>query len=241
MKNNYKLIAKLSIILFFIILFFGGIFSELGLVSNPPNWAPNLFMLFGSLIILIYSKKKLIYTLLLIGIIGFSYEVLGVKYGFLFGGYEYSNVFNIQLLSVPLVMISAWIIVVTFALSITQNFDKKYAPILGAIIMVIIDLVIDPIAVHVLKIWEWEGSGFYYDIPLHNFLGWFFLSIPVIYIMNFIEYRIHNISRIFSILVIAFFSIIGLINDIYLASLIGLIIISINIFLLTKTKKAGDV
>ncbi|NCG35516.1 MAG: carotenoid biosynthesis protein [Dehalococcoidales bacterium] len=241
MKINYKLLPRLSIILFFIILFFGGIFSELGLVSNPPNWAPNLFMLFGSLIILMYSKKKLIYTLLFIGILGFIYEVVGAKYGFLFGGYEYSNVFNIQLFSVPLVMISAWIIVVTFTLSIIQDFDKKYAPILGAIIMVILDLVIDPIAVHVLKIWVWEDSGFYYNIPLHNFLGWFFLSIPIIYIMNFIDYRIDNISRIISVSIIGFFSIIGLMNNIYLASGIGLIIILINIFFYQKQKKVGDV
>ena len=48
----------LSSVALFVILLFGGVFSELGLVSNPPDWAPNLFMIFGSILIIIFSKKK---------------------------------------------------------------------------------------------------------------------------------------------------------------------------------------
>ena len=145
---------------------------------------PNLFMIFGSILIIIFSKKKLAYILILCGIIGFFYEVAGVHLGFLFGSYNYTDVFNLKLFSVPIVMICAWIIVLTFTLSIIQDLPKTYSFIVGALIMVIIDLLIDPVAVHGLEIWKWDSKGFYYDIPIHNFLGWFFLSIPLIILFS---------------------------------------------------------
>ena len=50
-------------------------------------------MLVGSLLIFFFTKK-LRFIYLAIGIIGFLYEVIGVKFGFLFGAYSYSEVFN---------------------------------------------------------------------------------------------------------------------------------------------------
>ena len=223
-----KKIFILSSVVLFVILLFGGVFSELGLVSNPPDWAPNLFMIFGCILIIIFSKKKLAYTLILCGIIGFFYEVAGVHLGFLFGSYNYTDVFNIKLFSVPIVMICAWIIVLTFTLSIIQDLPKTYSFIVGALIMVIIDLLIDPVAVHGLEIWKWDSKGFYYDIPIHNFLGWFFLSIPLIILFSFFEYKIHKFSRLTSIAIISFIVIIGLINGLLLASFIGILTITFN-------------
>ena len=223
-----KKIFILSSVALFVILLFGGVFSELGLVSNPPDWAPNLFMIFGCILIIIFSKKKLAYTLILCGIIGFFYEVAGVHLGFLFGSYNYTDVFNIKLFSVPIVMICAWIIVLTFTLSIIQDLPKTYSFIVGALIMVIIDLLIDPVAVHGLEIWKWDSKGFYYDIPIHNFLGWFFLSIPLIILFSFFEYKIHKFSRLTSIVIISFFVIIGILNGLLLASFIGILTITFN-------------
>ena len=218
----------LSSVALFVILLFGGVFSELGLVSNPPDWAPNLFMIFGSILIIIFSKKKLAYILILCGIIGFFYEVAGVHLGFLFGSYNYTDVFNLKLFSVPIVMICAWIIVLTFTLSIIQDLPKMYSFIVGALIMVIIDLLIDPVAVHGLEIWKWDDKGFYYDIPIHNFFGWFFLSIPLIILFSFFDYKIHKFSRLTSIAIISFFVIIGIINGLILASFIGISTITFN-------------
>ena len=223
-----KKIFILSSVVLFVILLFGGVFSELGFVSNPPDWAPNLFMIFGCILIIIFSKKKLAYTLILCGIIGFFYEVAGVHLGFLFGSYNYTDVFNIKLFSVPIVMICAWIIVLTFTLSIIQDLPKTYSFIVGALIMVIIDLLIDPVAVHGLEIWKWDSKGFYYDIPIHNFLGWFFLSIPLIILFSFFEYKIHKFSRLTSIAIISFFVIIGILNGLLLASFIGILTITFN-------------
>ena len=223
--KNFFLLSSASR---FVILLFGGIFSELGLVSNSPDWAPNLFMIFGSLLIIIFSKKKLASILILCGVIGFFYEVAGVHLGFLFGSYNYTDVFSLKLFSVPIVMTCAWIIVLTFTLSLIQDLPKTYSFIVGALVMVVVDLLIDPVAVHGLEIWKWDSEGIYYDIPFHNFLGWFFLSIPLIILFSFFDYKIHKFSRLTSIAIISFFVIIGIINGLILASFIGILTITFN-------------
>jgi len=232
-KNIFKFIG----LSFFIILLIGGILAELKIVENTPSWAPNLFMIIGSLFILIFSKGKLLYFLFFIGILGFFYEVLGVKIGILFGSYNYTNVFNIKLFSVPLVMISAWIIIVNFSLTFIQNIRNKFFIIYGSLIMVIIDLVIDPIAVHGLKIWTWDEKGPYFDIPTHNFLGWFFLSLPIFALLYFSKIEVEKSSRLISNLVICFFSIVGFINGIYFPSVLGVLLVMLNFLFFLKGRE----
>jgi len=96
---------------------------------------------------------------------------------------------------------------------------------------VIIDLVIDPIAVNGLEIWTWDQNGYYYGIPNHNFLGWFILSIPIFGVLNFVKEKIDIKSRIISNLVICFFSIIGFINKIYFPASLGIALILLNALL----------
>ncbi|MDC0252814.1 carotenoid biosynthesis protein [Chloroflexi bacterium] len=236
-KNNKVKIIEIAIFLFFLILLFGGIFVELEYIKETPSWAPNLFMLVGSLLILLYSNRKLSYLLLSIGLLGFIYEILGVKIGILFGSYNYSEVFNLKLFSVPIVMISAWIIIVNFSLSFIENIKNKAFILYGPLIMVIIDLVIDPIAVIGLEIWIWDEEGPYYGIPNHNFLGWFFLSIPIFILLSISKQNTSLYSRIISNLVISFFSIIGLINELYFPAILGIVLVIFNYLILIKQRK----
>ncbi|MBL06341.1 MAG: hypothetical protein CL773_00535 [Chloroflexi bacterium] len=233
--NRLRLGTAISFLLL-IVLIMGGILSELGVIKNTPSWAPNLFMIVGSLIILFFSDRKLRLLYIAIGTIGFLYEVIGVKFGFLFGAYSYSDVFNLQLFSVPLVMISAWIIIANFTNSFLRNMKKIYFIILGSLLMVITDLVIDPIAVDGLEIWIWENPGQYYGIPNHNFYGWFILSLPIFYLLSFSKNEIHLMSRVVSNLVISFFSIIGIINDIIFPSVLGIFLVLVNLYLYIKNK-----
>ena len=242
MQNNIKSFFELSSFLFFIILLIGGVFAELEIIKNTPSWAPNLFMIVGSLLILNFSKRKLFYFLLLIGFLGFFYEVLGVKIGILFGSYKYTEVFNLKFFEVPIVMISAWIIIVNFSLSFIHNISSKYFILFGSLMMVIIDFVIDPIAVNSLEIWIWDEKGPYYGIPNHNFFGWFVLSIPIFILLSFLKQKVTFSSRIISNLVICFFCIIGSINEQYFPALLGFILVILNCLLffndVKKNKKS---
>ncbi len=240
MQNNIKRFLELSSFLFFIILLIGGVFAELDIITNSPSWAPNLFMIAGSLLILKFSKRQLFYFLLLIGVLGFFYEVLGVKTGIFFGSYKYTDVFNLKLFSVPIVMISAWIIIVNFSLSFIHNIKTKYFILFGSLMMVIIDLVIDPIAVNSLEIWTWDEKGSYYGIPNHNFFGWFVLSIPIFILLRFSKQKILFSSRMISNLVISFFCIIGFINEIYFPAILGVLLVILNCILFLNEIKTRD-
>ena len=113
-------------------------------------------------------------------------EGLGVHYGLIFGQYDYSGDFGIKLVGVPIGIGFAWmmVIAVTHVLSmelvtpIKNAFVKwiTYA-ITGALIAVLIDLIIDPVAYLVKGYWGWEGDSFYYSVPLQNFSGWFLVSL----------------------------------------------------------------
>lgn len=103
--------------------------------------------------------------------------------------------------------------------------------------MVIIDLVIDPIAVHGLKIWTWDEKGPYFDIPTHNFLGWFFLSLPIFALLYFSKIEVEKSSRLISNLVICFFSIVGFINEIYFPSVLGVLLVMLNFLFFLKGRE----
>ena len=56
--HDIKKTLKFIVFFFFVILLVGGILAEIGTIENTPSWAPNLFMIIGSLIILFFSKGK---------------------------------------------------------------------------------------------------------------------------------------------------------------------------------------
>ena len=60
-----------------------------------------------------------------------------------------------------------------------------YFTILIAIFVVLLDLVLDPLAVDE-KRWSWESSGIYYGVPLLNFFGW--LLVPILVLLIFHQY-----------------------------------------------------
>ena len=80
---------------------------------------------------------------------------------------------------VPVTIGFAWLMVIAgsheIAKTITNN--RSFFLLIGSALAVMIDLILDPVAFIVKEYWIWTEGGFFYDIPLSNFLGWFFLSL----------------------------------------------------------------
>ena len=55
-------------------------------------------------------------------------------------------------------------------------------PFLGSFVMVMWDIVMDPILSTVQGEWIWEDGGFYFGVPLTNYFGWF-LTVFLIYLV----------------------------------------------------------
>ena len=131
--------------------------------------------------------------------IGIVMEIIGTKTGLIFGGkYE----FNLKLspgpsiYRIPLIIPLSWSGLIymilnycelvfgsSFYLSVNQNITLLLLP---SILMVLLDLVLDPIAVDE-KRWSWKESGSYYGVPLFNFAGWFFTTFLIFYIFNMFQ------------------------------------------------------
>jgi uncharacterized membrane protein len=123
-------------------------------------------------------------------------EAVGVNYGWWFGAYHYTHLFNPKIWGVPLVICIAWepilygaYVVTDFIFPVdrdkTRSFSQKMVPIvllslIGASVTTILDLVADPDAVG-RGWWIWHDGGPYFrdiagGVPVKNYVGWFKLS-----------------------------------------------------------------
>ena len=127
-------------------------------------------------------KKNEIIIVFLIFSIGMIAEILGVNYGLIFGKYDYGDNLGLKLLGVPVLIGLNWVVLTFICGSISNHFIKnKYLSIvIGIILMLIIDITLEPIA-PILDYWEFSGSV----APIQNYIGWAFTSLVTLCIYQF--------------------------------------------------------
>ena len=123
--------------------------------------------------------------------VGDVLENIGVRTGFPFGRYHFTNVMGPKLSVVPVLLALAyvgmaylsWIV----ACSIMGGFHGRLLghrritlPLLAASVMVSWDLSQDPVWSTILHAWIWQQGGPYFGVPPSNFLGWF-LTVYIIF------------------------------------------------------------
>lgn len=241
------------------------------------NWANHLqlftlyFTAFVFFLHLCWSLTFLkgIFFFFLSFFVSFIAEILGITYGTLFGShYIYAGqTFDIMLLNIPVLVPIYWTIFIYTSYAITNSFlfwlNKKIPCkrhkdiirlpsliIIDGILVVIIDLLMDPIAVK-FGYWIWLQQGFYFGIPLGNFLGWFLTAVAVVSIFRIFEYYMPwrnnaldastNLVPIFGYgMLFVFFSILAFHFHIYALIFIGFFlivpIIAANLFLAASKK-----
>ena len=112
-------------------------------------------------------KFFIVFAIFFVGMIA---EILGVQYGLIFGNYEYGNNLGLKLLGVPILIGFNWVVLTVICGSISHKIFKKskiLAVIFGVVLMLIVDLTLEPIA-PALDYWEFSGS----KAPLQNYIGW---------------------------------------------------------------------
>lgn len=111
-------------------------------------------------------------------------ENLGVATGFPFGPYHYTDALGPKLGYVPLLIGPAylgvgylsWVLGTILVGDVKRGSDSVATvgtPLIGAFIMVLWDLSMDPSASTVGKWWIWHAGGGFLGVPLMNYLGWF--------------------------------------------------------------------
>lgn len=126
---------------------------------------------------------------LMVVVVGFLVEVVGIRTGLLFGQYAYGPTLGPKWLEVPLLIGVNWLI-----LTYCTGMLARYLPIPGflravvaALLMVGLDICIEPVAVQ-YDFWHWQ----YNVIPLLNFKGWFAVSLILQVYFNRVEFDKRN-------------------------------------------------
>ena len=133
--------------------------------------------LFISFVLLFVNQKQLeskeLKSAFLIFFIGMVSEISGVNYGLIFGDYVYLDNLGVKILGVPVLIGVNWIILTFITGSLSSFiFKNKYVSILmGAILMIGLDLLIEPVA-PLLGFWIFDLQ----KVPLQNYLGWFVIG-----------------------------------------------------------------
>ena len=124
--------------------------------------------------------------------IAWASEALSIRTGFPYGWYFYiyENLQGEWLnFGVP-VWDSVSYVFLCYAGMMTARYlvpdsSVKKQVILGAVLVVVLDIVVDPLS-HLGNLWflgkiyYYPNPGFYFDVPLSNFIGWFFVTLLII-------------------------------------------------------------
>jgi putative membrane protein len=129
---------------------------------------------------LIFQKKwhpGLFMGLLCSGLCGFFIEYAGVHTGLIFGQYHYGKTLGPGWEGIPYLIGLNWAMLIYFVISTLSGRigNSWLISLAGACIMTLYDFVMEPAAVK-MGMWFWQGG----NIPLQNYLAWFFCSFVLI-------------------------------------------------------------
>jgi uncharacterized membrane protein len=206
---------------------------------------------------------KFIYLIIFTYIISTIVELISLKTRFNFFGSKYHyrlghkffasgiNYMNVYPLEVSL----AWIIfkflsfMITIIICDAFHLPNIFKIIIVPLVLVSLDLIIDPLAVNISGLWKWEKGDRYFGIPTGNFFGWMLVGLvssvlfslvgsnfsvsfhtlhllPIIFYASYIKwagklFKINRLQAILGVIPVIVWSILGF---------VGLIILYLNQF-----------
>lgn len=171
--------AKISVGLIWLFHFSGllGILfinRELFLETTPVNLFITIVLLFVNLPIV---NKGVFVAAAIAFVVGMGVELLGVNYGLIFGQYVYGDNLGVKIGGVPLLIGANWVMLTFITGAVGAVLFKNstvFAAVVGALLMVLLDLVIEPVAPK-FDYWEFANE----TAPLSNYIGWFLVAFPI--------------------------------------------------------------
>jgi len=152
-----------------------------------------------------------LYTFIVIAFLtGLGIEILGVNTGLVFGEYEYGRVLGWKIAETPLMIGVNWIMLV-YCSGVTMQYfleDKNWfiKSILGAGIMVLLDILIEPVAM-AYDFWDWTND----IVPLQNYIAWYMIAFVLLVCFYKLEIAIKNkVAVALLVLQFLFFGILNL-------------------------------
>jgi bisanhydrobacterioruberin hydratase len=166
-KHQSKIIALLILLHLVGLIGLLSTYTSLFLALTPIN-----LLLSIALVIACngFISTQLKSWLLITFFIGYGIEVIGVKTGLIFGDYFYTEVLGYAVFGVPVLLGFNWIMVSFGSYSLVNNLKitTTFKVILAALLCVLLDIFIEPVAIF-FNYWVWSGGS----PPIQNYLAWF--------------------------------------------------------------------
>jgi bisanhydrobacterioruberin hydratase len=114
--------------------------------------------------------------LFVLSVLPVTVEALAIVTGFPYGEFSYAGELGYRVFGlVPWTVAFAYLPMLLGSIAVASHIAGT-AParliVASGLVLVLVDLVVDPALVHA-GMWVWPGGGLYYGIPATNFLGWF--------------------------------------------------------------------
>ncbi len=189
------------------------------LLMLTKRWYVWCFLLCYLFCSLRYWGIKQTFKFMVLGyLIAWMSEAVSIRYGFPYGMYHYKYE-NLQgewlIAGVPFWDSLSYVFIAFFSMQVALSIRSKYeihepylqlhrslkTIVLGAFLMMMLDVVIDPLAHQGNKwflgdIYYYPNPGYYFDVPLSNFIGWLVTAFTILLANNFIlpphDHDIHD-------------------------------------------------
>jgi putative membrane protein len=185
--------------------------------------------------------KKSLFLIITLSVYAFAIETIAIITGFPYSSFQYTELIGYKIFgytpyTVPFAYVPLFI--GCFYLASLKSINMWKIIILSTLLVLVADLILDPAAV-ALNFWIYQSPGFFYGVPLMNFMGWiltgFLSSLITAYILK--DHIVDSnkpkaiISSLFLILV--FWSAVCFYLNLLIPGIIGLVFI---VYILYETK-----
>ncbi len=171
---------------------------------HPPfslDWAGSALLFLEGILLIVaaclrYTWLRGLIAGLIVLILSYLVETLGVGTGVPFGVYRYTNVLFPRLPGgVPMAVLFAWVLIVFGVYGCIQVEKRRIgvlSALLGATLATLLDLEIEPVAAHIEHYWQWLAPGHvnYYGVPLANFAAWFVVAFVLLLLVDNVLFRL---------------------------------------------------
>jgi uncharacterized membrane protein len=152
------------------------------------------FALFLSFVALAFYHKskidlKIVFCFLLIYLLAFSIEAVGVNTGKVFGYYEYGNGLGFKIFQTPLIIGINWLFLVYTTSAVVEKIHLPVwvKVVLASTGMLVYDFVLEQVAPK-LDMWHWKNNL----VPFQNYVAWFVLAVFFHSLIKILSIRVEN-------------------------------------------------
>jgi uncharacterized membrane protein len=175
------------------------IFYLVGLLGFMVPFTKTLFVQITSFALLLHSYLLAVYhsnytfkdtfVFVLIFLLGYFIEVIGVKTGYIFGNYTYGNALGVKFLETPLMIGVNWLFLTYTATAITVGlkFNKWISLFVAPLFMLVYDIVLEQVAPK-MNMWMWLNS----EVPVRNYIAWYVIGFCFVLLLKVFKIETKN-------------------------------------------------